>query len=361
MSRRRVYLHVGTPKSGTSYLQDKLALNRDLLLRHGLDYARTRTGDHFEAALDLIGERWAGEEKKAAGQWQTMVDELGSGPEHVLVSHEILAAAGPESVARARATFRNAEIHVIVTARDLGRQVPAEWQERVKHRGGRPYAAFLDGLHRSYARKDRQTWFWKVQHLPRILETWGAGLPPGRVHLVTVPQADGPRDALWNRFAQVLRLDRRTTYAESETVNASLGGSEVTLLRRLNLELAEREVSRETYVGWVRETVVKEVLAGRAGAQPVTVPPPLRAWVEEIGASWVERIRDSGVDVVGDLADLEPVWPDDDEAWVDPDRPDPEVVGEAAIQALARVLGEVDKPPPPEPRPVSRITRRFRS
>ena len=57
MSQRRVYLHVGTPKSGTSYLQDKLALNRDELERQGLDYVRTRTGDHFEAALDLIGER----------------------------------------------------------------------------------------------------------------------------------------------------------------------------------------------------------------------------------------------------------------------------------------------------------------
>ena len=59
---RRVYLHVGTPKSGTSYLQDKLALNRDELERQGLDYVRTRTGDHFEPALDLIGEKWAGED-----------------------------------------------------------------------------------------------------------------------------------------------------------------------------------------------------------------------------------------------------------------------------------------------------------
>ena len=157
-----------------------------------------------------------------------------------------------------------------------------------------------------------------------------------------------------------MELDRRTSYAESETVNASLGGSEVTLLRQLNRELAERKVSRETYVGWVRETLVKEVLSGRADSQPVTVPPALRGWVEEIGAAWVERIRDSGVDVVGDLTDLEPVWPDDVEAWADPDKPDPEVISEVAIQALAHVLGEVDKPPPPDPRPVSRITRRFR-
>src|SRR5436190_24357059 len=135
MSGRRVYLHVGTPKSGTSYLQDKLALNRDELERQGLDYLRARSGDHFEAALDLIGERWAGEEKSARGQWDALVQEARKARRNVLISHEILAAADAESVARAVQSFPHDEVHVVVTARDLGRQIPAEWQERVKHRG----------------------------------------------------------------------------------------------------------------------------------------------------------------------------------------------------------------------------------
>ena len=144
---RRVYLHVGTPKSGTSYLQDKLALNRAELEQQGLDYLHTRTGDHFEAALDLIGERWAGEEKAARGQWDALVLEARKAARRdVLVSHEILAGAGPESIARAMASFPDREVHIVLTARDLGRQVPAEWQEQIKHRGGREYAAFLRAL-----------------------------------------------------------------------------------------------------------------------------------------------------------------------------------------------------------------------
>ena len=74
---------------------------------------------------------------------------------------------------------RTHEVHVVVTARDLGRQIPAEWQERVKHRGGRDYMTFLKALMRSYRAKDNSLWFWKVQHLPRILSTWGADLPAG--------------------------------------------------------------------------------------------------------------------------------------------------------------------------------------
>jgi hypothetical protein len=362
MSRRRVYLHVGTPKSGTSYLQDKLALNRDELERQGLEYLQTRTGDHFEAALDLIGDRWAGEEKRARGQWEALTLEARRTRRNVLISHEILAAAGPEGVAKALDAFPQDEVHVVVTARDLGRQIPAEWQERVKHRGGRDYTEFLKTLMRNYRRKDNTMWFWRVQHLPRILETWGEHLPPERLHLVTVPPSGGPRDALWNRFAGVVGLDPHASYAESETTNASLGGAEVTMLRRLNIALAEQNVQRAVYVNWVRETIVKEVLAQRADKVPATVPPKRRPQVERITESWLEEIRSSGVDVVGDLADLEPVWPDRDGPWPNPDRADPAVIAEAAIEALAHVLTRAGRTPLPEDAgTVARLTRMLRS
>ncbi len=359
---RRVYLHVGTPKSGTSYLQARLALNRDLLERQGLDYVRTRTGDHFEAALDLIGETWAGEEKVAAGQWDALVEESRTPRRDVLVSHEILAAGGPEAVRRALASFPEHEPHVVVTARDLGRQIPAEWQERVKHRGGRDYTEFLKALHRNYTRTDWSMWFWRVQHLPHVLETWGADLPPEHVHLVTVPPSGAPRDLLWNRFAGVLGLDVAMPYAESDTTNASLGGAEVTLLRRLNLELAKREVPRETYVEWVRETIVKDVLAQRPGREQATVPPGRRPSIDAITAEWLERLRAARVDVVGDLADLESVWPDHSDHWPNPDHADPAVVADAAIDALAHVLECLGAPVEPEdpPAPVSRLTRLLR-
>ncbi|MCW2761690.1 MAG: hypothetical protein JWR85_1891 [Marmoricola sp.] len=355
---RRVFLHVGTPKSGTSYLQDKLALNRGHLEQQGVDYIHTRSGNHFEAALDLIGERWAGEEKAARGQWDALVLEARKARRDVLVSHEILAAAEPESVARAMDSFPGHEVHVVLTARDLGRQVPAEWQERVKHRGGRDYQEFLRALQKNYSRTDWQMWFWRVQHLPRILSTWGAELPPEQVHLVTVPPNGAPRDLLWKRFAGVVGLNADTPYAESETTNASLGGAEVTMLRRLNIELAERKVPRETYVDWVRESLVKDLLAERPGMHPASVPPDRRASIDAITTSWLEEVRGSGIDVVGVLDDLVPVWPEDTEDWVDPDNADPEVVAEAAIQALAHVIDEIGTSTGAGP--MARLTRRLR-
>ena len=38
MTSRRVYVHIGAPKTGTSYVQDRLALNTRSLGSHGVHY-----------------------------------------------------------------------------------------------------------------------------------------------------------------------------------------------------------------------------------------------------------------------------------------------------------------------------------
>jgi hypothetical protein len=363
MDGRRVFLHVGTPKSGTTYLQDRFARNRELLEHQGLDYLRTRTGDHFEAALDLLGRRWAGAEARARGQWQELAAEGRRSPRHALVSHEILAGADAGAVERALDSFPDHEPHVLLTVRDLGRQVPAEWQERVKHRARRDFAAYLRHTRRHHGDAE-PTPFWRVQDVPRILATWGASLPPDHVHVVTVAPRGGPPDLLWQRVCHVLGLDPALPWVESRTTNESLGGAEVTMLRRLNAALAEREVVRETYVEWVRETIVKEVLAGRRDSPRASVPPRARPWVERLSSEWVAAIEGMGVDVVGDLDDLRPVWPDDDGAWPDPDAADPGLVADLAIESLAHVLDRIG-PRPVDPSPletgaVARLARRLR-
>ena len=53
-----VYLHVGSPKTGTTYIQDRLALNRAHLARHDVRYPIGARGDMFHAALDLTDSWW---------------------------------------------------------------------------------------------------------------------------------------------------------------------------------------------------------------------------------------------------------------------------------------------------------------
>ena len=333
---RRVFLHIGTPKSGTTYLQEKLALNRDRIAEQGLTYPETRSGNHFEPALDLIEERWAGQREVARGQWPALVADIRRAPQDAIVSHEILAAATPAQVAGAMEAFDDREVHVVLTARDLARQLPAEWQENVKHRGRRSFANFLTRV-TAARRISPDLWFWRVQAIPDVLTRWGTGLPPERIHVVTVPQQGAPQDLLWRRFAGLLGLDPRRRYAEATDLNASLGIVETAVVRRLNKLLAGHGVPRQVYVDVVREVVVRDVLGPRPDQIRAIVPENRWPFVEEVTAEWHDWLVGAGVDVVGDLADLQPVRPDYTN-YVHPDEPPVDQVAAAALEALAAVV-----------------------
>lgn len=352
---RRVFLHIGTPKSGTSYLQDRFALNRDVIAKAGLTYLPTRTGDHFEAALDLIEERWAGQREVARGQWAALVAEARRTSGDVLISHEILAAAKPAQVAKAMAAFADDEVHVVLTARDLARQIPAEWQELIKHRSRKTFKAFM--IEVANERRNAPTlWFWRVQSIPDVLTRWGNGLPPDRIHVVTVPPKSGPPGVLWARFCAVLGVDPALGAVESTNFNASLGVAEASTIRRLNKLLVGKGVRRDVYVDLVREAAIRDVLAKRPDSIPVVLPAKRWAFAETVTQEWLDWIEGAGVDVVGDLADLTPVRPDPDHVWVHPDEPPADQVADAAIAALAAVVARVA---PTHQSPVRRLAKRL--
>ncbi|HET6166481.1 MAG TPA: hypothetical protein VFE07_06600 [Marmoricola sp.] len=353
---RRVFLHIGTPKSGTTYLQDKLALNRDLTAQQGLTYPTTRTGNHFEPALDLIEERWAGQGEVAKGQWPVLVNEARRAPGDVLISHEILAAARPAQVATAMSAFRDDEVHVVLTARDLARQIPAEWQENVKHRGRRSFGKFMALVVKS-RRTNPDLWFWRVQAIPDVLTRWGNGLPPERIHVVTVPPPGAPEDLLWRRFAGLVGLDPEAGYEETTEFNPSLGIVEAAVVRRLNRLLAGKGIPREVYVDLVREVIARNTLAQRPDMIRAVLPERRWPFVEEVTAEWLDWLEGAGVDVVGDLDELRPLRPDfTDGTWIHPDQPPEDLVAEAAVEALAAVIEDIA---PTHKSPVRRIARKL--
>ena len=101
----RVLLHVGTPKTGTSYLQDVLLRNRETLAGHGICYPADRFDAHFLAALDLMRLPWGGLETEAVGAWDRLAAAVRACPGTAIISHEILATASRSQVGRALASL----------------------------------------------------------------------------------------------------------------------------------------------------------------------------------------------------------------------------------------------------------------
>jgi hypothetical protein len=332
---RRVFLHCGTAKSGTTFLQDLWWRHRDELRERGLLLPGTGRRDHFAAAavvkgMSAVVETFRARERDA---WQRLVDEARDWPGDVLISNEHFSDSPPGAVTAALADLASAaeEVHVVVTARDLGRVLPSAWQQRVKMGARQPYRRFLATVRRG---EDGQK-FWRYQDVPAILALWSPGLPPERVHLIVLPPSGAPREELWQRTSSVLGVDVTGLDTDARRPNDSLGLVEAELLRRVNERLPRHEHS-PALTRHVKGTFVPEALAGSAPREPFVVPERHASWVRERSEAIVSDLGRSSYDVVGDLADLLPAKP---RAGRTPDQATDAELLDAGTTVLARLGG----------------------
>ncbi|MGH3413893.1 MAG: hypothetical protein ACRDPH_12520 [Marmoricola sp.] len=333
----RVVLHVGTPKTGTSAVQDALFNRRDQLAKQEVLYPGDRFDAHFLAALDLMELPWGGLEQQSAGAWDRLADEVRDWSGTAIISHEILGRASRLQAARALESLggSGAEMHVVVSARDLARQLPAEWQENVKHRRTLTYHEFLDRIRDPERSAEISQWFWSVQEVPDVLARWADTLPPDRVHVVTVPPSGSDPDLLARRFADALGLAEIPS--DGSRSNVSLGVAESALVRRLN-ERLDMVLPNHHYREFVRELLVHRNLSLRRESPRLTVPEEVHDWTVELGRQWADELAARQYAVVGDLDDLVPA--PQQLAFADPDAPDEAEVAAAGVRALAASVTE---------------------
>ena len=302
---RRAFLHVGTAKSGTTFLQDLWWQQRDELRDRGLLLPGTGRRDHFAAAALVKGMTDVVEtfDARERGAWRRLVDETGAWSGDVLVTNEHFSDSPPDAAAAAVADLASVaeEVHVVVTARDLGRVLPSAWQQRVKMGARQPYRRFLATVRRGEG--DQK--FWRYQDVPAILARWSVGIPHDRIHLVVVPPPGAPREELWLRTGAVLGVDTAGLDTDARRPNDSLGVVEAELLRRLN-ERVPRPRRSPALTRHVKGSFVPEALAGSAAREPFAVPERHHGWIRQRSDAIVTDLRASSYDVVGDLDDLLP-------------------------------------------------------
>ncbi len=306
-----VCLHIGAMKSGTSYLQHVLSANKDQLLEHGVHFPGKRWRDQVAAAADVTGIYPKGQ-KKSPGAWDALVDDVRAHqPSNVLISMETFAVADADAARRVVQSFPTHRPRVVITARDLGRVVPGQWQESIKNGATLDFDKFLAVISAPGARTlPGGRAFWGPQDIGRMLRTWQPFVGPTDLVLVTVPPSGAERTLLWHRFCEAAELP---TFDANLAVgaNESLGQSSVELMRQLNVKAKDRKLPFEV-TRVLKHAVAKQILAGRADQEtPLQVPDTYRAWASRAAEELVDDIKDVGPVVVGELAELlVPSWRD---------------------------------------------------
>ncbi len=298
----RVFLHVATPKSGTTYLQRVLWRNAEVL-RKGNVLLPGTFKRHYTAAKSVTDRKQMRQVNiKVTGAWPRLAEQINSWPDDALVSHELFAPATVEQAETAKAALNAAETHLILTARALHKQLPAAWQQGVRGGNTLTFDRYLDRIRTGEGTAAK--WFWSVQSLADIAQRWGVGIPAEHIHIVTVPPDSSNPGLLWQRYASVLSIDPASCDIDIPKKNVSVGAVEAELMRRVHNRGDSRFRDDRRYSPWTRRLLVKGVLSERRGT-PFGPPDDAREWLSERTAAMTRAIEAGGFSVVGDLRELD--------------------------------------------------------
>jgi hypothetical protein len=299
-------VHIGEPKTGTTFLQRAMWGNRARLARQGVLLPGYKRQDHSRASRDLReAERPDNDPADPwIGEWDVLVGQALQAPRAALISDEVLAACTPEQADRAVRSLLSAEVHVILAVRDFATLLPAEWQETVKTRGTEGWEEWLGTVIdvEAVAADRHLSRFWSFHDTLASLDMWSRHIPPDQVHVITMPRQGG-NDELWTRFASVIGVDPGSIELTGIRTNSSLGLGETEFLRLLNAELPE-DLPYWFYTRYVKHLLAHNVLDARARQERLVLPPDREAWARQQSEGLVAGLRESKFHIVGDLGEL---------------------------------------------------------
>jgi len=329
----RVFLHVGAPKSGTTFLQTVLWDNRKRLADNGV-LVPGRTLFDFNRAATAVRKVDARHKKanSPGATWRRMLAETHAWPGTVVMSNEWFSLATAEDAQRALGRLDPSEVHIVFTARNFVAQVPAAWQETLKLGTSQPLPDFVAGLTAVGER-----WSWWTLDPAEVLARWGAILPADRVHVVTVPARGSEPGLLWKRFANVCGIDADAYDTEPGQANESLGAEAAALLQRLG-PLLRAAIDADTahwteQYRWIRRYVGHDLLVPQGGSR-IGLHAAEAEVLRQRAARTTAALVAAGYHVVGDLDELTEESP----SGCHPDDVSAEAMLEVALTLTAQLM-----------------------
>lgn len=289
----RVVLHIGLMKSGTTFLQGRLDANRDRLAAQGVLFPGPTWARQGQAVSDFLGRK-----EGKAGTWASLREEINAYDGTAIVSMEYLASLRGRKVGLLADEFPGAELRIVITVRDLGRSVPAMWQETIKNRATWEWDDYVRSI-RVGGRAGRN--FWREQDSGRIVRRWVGAVGAERVYVVTIPPPGADPEVLWDRFCEVVGI-APGEWAEAPRVNESLGTASTLVMRLLNQQT--KDLSLQQYRRRVKALANHVLSERRPEEDPIGFSVP--DWLRQRAAQARTEIAESGAHVVGGLDELEP-------------------------------------------------------
>ena len=240
---KKIILHIGPEKTGTTTIQGVFHELRHLLAEKGIFYlsdpgrpAANLTALSLMGSSQVLNNEWVNWDRTDL-YWGMAKHKINSSRQPTaLISGEAFAFATDEAIHKMRNELAGCEIHLVVTLRPLSEIIPSYWQEQAKRReivGLEDFAGLLIADDKTSKIVQR---FWRSQRHNELVKRWMNLLSPASTTLIVVAK-EVPNNLL-RGFGQVLNID-------SDPLVEALESQQKSIYKNRSRTLEEIEILRQ--------------------------------------------------------------------------------------------------------------------
>lgn len=299
---RKLILHVGEHKTGSTYLQKRLSTERAYLAGHGIWYPEEFISifGHHRIAAFL---QWQIDEEGVA-QVRAVLSPDRAPADTAILSSENFCTLGRDRIAMLAELLRGWQVEIVYFLRHLGGFWVSHWQEMIKHGGDITFPEYL--AQASAPDMGPRSRISQVEQLENLAEYFGRE----SIRIVAYDNVLGEKQDLYDYFLRMTVGIEPRDRATDERVNSSFGPQRVELLRALNTTYRRaRKASpgarlRKAYMRRARRIEASNEFRSFAAAFDVdcehrTIAPdwePIRAREQELLSKFGDRIVNKSSD-----------------------------------------------------------------
>lgn len=310
VSNKRLVIHVGFHKSGTTALQEALFVQRDQLLSEGISYPSIGKKAHHRLAWSLTQRPWGwknrGGKITPASEWKKAIKKINSSSvETVVLSSEFFSELKPEKIRQIKQDVLGRKVEIVFTIRPLAKLLSSSYQQYLKYGTKANYSDWLHSVLDQPGTSKVNPTFWMRHMHGDVVGRWVEEFGHENVSVIAVDESKP--ELLFDSINGILGLSSNPLVPQENGSNRSLSIEELSLLLEINRSFPkDREWSE--YLTFVRNGFVRE-LTDNIPVKPGQDKLPTPAWAvakaNEIAKISREKIQGLAVKTYGDISSID--------------------------------------------------------
>ena len=310
MSERRLVIHAGFHKSGTTALQEAFDAQRSQLKKYGVLYPNIGRKAHHRVAWALTQRPWGwnkkGGEVTPRKHWEDLAKLVNkSDAETVLISSEFFSELNGDAIRTIFSEIKNRQVQVVFTVRPLVKLLSSSYQQYLKYGITADYTSWLHSVLDAPGESKINPTFWQRHFHGKVVGRWADVLGANNVTVIVVDESKP--EFLFDSINEYLSLPKGFLKAQETGSNRSLTMEEISLLIELNKRFPE-EREWDEYVVFIRDGYIRRLTdLVKPSKDSGKLPTPKWAIEKgnEIGARNKNELIATGVKIIGDIESLD--------------------------------------------------------